>query len=81
MKYHVIREFTEVNDGVQQGRIMKINYLENTSDMGTKNLEVHLFKKHDKNIVNGMPTLRERIYSSKGIYSVEIISGGMLDGV
>ena len=66
LKHHSIREFTEIEDGIQQGEIMKIELEKNTADVGTKNVEVKLFKKHEKEIDEGMPRLRERIYRDNG---------------
>ena len=43
-------------------KICKIELSENTADIGTKNLDEHLFLKHAQEIDNGMPRLRERVY-------------------
>ena len=69
LKHHLIREFTENINGVQQGKIYKIATELNTADIGTKNVEVHLFKKHANELDSGMPMLRERIYGKNGILS------------
>ena len=39
LKHHFIREFTECQDGIQQGKIFKIESEFNTADIGTKNVE------------------------------------------
>ena len=68
LKHHFIREFTEDRNGYQQGKIFKIETAFNTADIGTKNVEKHLFIKHAHEINNGgMPMLRERIYGGNGI--------------
>ena len=67
LKHHFIREFTEDRNGYQQGKIFKIETALNTADIGTKNVEKHLFIKHAHEIDNGMPMLRERIYGKNGI--------------
>ena len=46
LKHRLIREFTENIYRIQQGKIYKIETKLNTADIGTKNVEVHLFKKH-----------------------------------
>ena len=43
-------------------KICKIELSENTADIGTKNLDKHLFLKHAQEIYNGMQMLRERVY-------------------
>ena len=51
----------------QQGKIFKIKTAFNMADIGTKNVEKHLFK-HAHEIDNGiMPMLRERIYGKNRI--------------
>ncbi len=67
LKHHFIREFTEKINGHQQGRICKIPTEYNTADIGTKNVEVNLFKKHGQELDLGMPMLRERVYGKNGI--------------
>ena len=47
-KHHYIREFTENRDGIQQGKIFKIESDFNKADIGTKNVEVKLFKRHEE---------------------------------
>ena len=44
-----------------------------------KNVEVHLFKHHEKKIESGMMDLRERIYGKNRVLC-EMLSSGMLDG-
>ena len=80
LKYHYIREFTEKrNDRKQQGIIFKIDTKENTADIGTKNVEVGLFNRHEFEIDNGMPELREKVFGKKGIFP-NTFSGGMSVG-
>jgi hypothetical protein len=67
LKHHFIREFTEIQNGIKQGEIHKIESEYNTSDIGTKNVEVSLFERHAEEIDSGMPMLRERIYGKNGI--------------
>ena len=62
IKFHFIREFVENHDGVQQGEIFKIDTKDNTADIGTKNIEVGLFNKHEFELDNGMLELREKIF-------------------
>jgi len=66
LKHHFIREFTENHDGIQQGKFFKIESEFNTADIGTKNVEVKLFKRHKKEVDTGMPILRERVYGDNG---------------
>ena len=80
LKHHFIREFIDDKDRTQQGEIFKIHTLDNTADVGTKNVEVQLFKKHEEEIDNGMPKLREKIFGKDGILT-KIFSGGMSDGI
>ena len=48
LKHHFIRDFTECQDGIQQGKIFKIEYEFNTADIGTKNVEARLFKRYEE---------------------------------
>ena len=80
LKHHFIREFIDDKDGTQQGEIFKIRTSDNTADVGTKNVEVQLFKKHEEEIDNGMPNLREKIFGKDGVLT-KIFSGGMSDGI
>ena len=80
LKYHYIREFTEkTHDNKQQGIIFKIDTKENTADIGTKNVEVGLFNRHEFEIDNGMPELREKVFGKHGIFPTTF-SGGMSEG-
>lgn len=63
IKYHFIREFVEKKNGIEQCRIFKIDTKDNTADIGTKNVEVGLFNKHEFELDNGMIELREKIFS------------------
>ena len=67
LKHHFIREFTEEKDGCKQGEIFKIESEFNTSDIGTKNLDIKSFKRHAQELDDGMPMLRERVYGKNGI--------------
>ena len=67
LKHHYIREFTEERNGYQQGAIYKIESEFNTSDIGTKNVDVGAFKRHAEELDKGMPMLRERVYGKNGI--------------
>ena len=67
LKYHFIREFTEERNGCKQGEIFNIESENNTSDIGTKNVDVGTFKRHADELNKGMPMLRERIYGQNGI--------------
>ena len=79
LKHHFIREFKETRNGFKQGEIHKIESEFNTSDIGTKNVEVKLFERHAEEIDTGMPMLRERIYGQNGMLK-KILSGGMSEG-
>ena len=57
----------ETRNGLKQGEIHKIESEFNTSDIGTKNVEVKLFERHAEEIDTGMPMLRERIYGQNEI--------------
>jgi hypothetical protein len=67
LKHHFIGEFTKKINGHQQGQICKIPTEYNAADIGTKNVEVNLFKKHAEELDTGMPMLRERVYGKNGI--------------
>ena len=67
LKHHYIHEFTEERNGYQQGAIYKIESEFNTSDIGTKNVDVGAFKRHAEELDKGMPMLRERVYGKNGI--------------
>ena len=54
LKHHFIREFTKDRNGYQQGKSFKIDTTFNTADIGTKNVEKHLFIKHAHEINNDM---------------------------
>jgi len=80
LKYHFIREFIEKrNNKTQQGIIFKIDTKLNTADIGTKNVEVGLFNRHEFELDNGMPELREKVFGKNGIFPTTF-SGGMSDG-
>ena len=80
LKHHFIREFIDKRDEVQQGEIFKIQSEYNTADVGTKNVEVQLFKRHEEELDNGMPDLREKIFGKEGVLA-KMFSGGMLEGM
>ena len=61
IKYHFIREFISVRNGVQKGKFFKIDTKENTADVGTKNVDVAIFEKQEKEIDNEMANLRKYI--------------------
>jgi len=63
IKYHFITEF--VRDGL--GKIYKIESKECVADIGTKNQEASLFIKHEVEIDDGFPTLRNKVYGKDGI--------------
>jgi len=67
LKYHFIIEFTECQDGIQQGKIFKIESEFNTADIGTNDVEARLFKRHEEEVNTGMPMLRERVYGDNVI--------------
>ena len=79
LKHHFIREFIEKTDGIKHGTIFKIDTKENTADIGTKNVEVTLFKKHKFELDNGMMDLRETLFGKNGIFA-NIFYDGMSDG-
>ena len=80
LKHHFIREFIDKRDEVQQGEIFKIQSEYNTADVGTNNVEVQLFKRHEEELDNGMPDLREKIFGKEGVLA-KMFSGGMLEAM
>ena len=60
-KFHFIREFISNMNQVQQGKLFKIDTKENTADIGTKNVNVQTYVKHEKEIDGGMRNLRKYI--------------------
>ena len=58
IQYHFIREFT----ANKEGKIFKIESKLNTADIGTKNVKVGLFNRHEFELDNGMRELREKLY-------------------
>ena len=79
LKFHFIREFINNRNGIQQGHVFKIDTKDNTADIGTKNVEVGLFNKHESELDNGMINLREKIFGMNGIFPTTF-SDGMSDG-
>ena len=71
IKHHFIREF--VRDGL--AKIYKIESKECVADIGTKNQEVCLFIKHEVEIEDGFPNLRNKVYGKDGILAKDF--GGM----
>ena len=71
IKYHLIREF--IRDGY--GKVYKISSEDCIADLGTKNQEVCLFIKHEEEIDNGFPILRDKVYGKDGILAKDF--GGM----
>ena len=60
-KFHFIREFISTANGVQHGQLFKIDTKENTADIGTKNVDIQTFIKHEKEIDGAMRNLRKYI--------------------
>jgi len=58
-KFHFIREFIAGNESTQQGKLFKIHTKDNTADIGTKNVDVRTFEKHENEVDNGMLQLRK----------------------
>ena len=56
IKYHFIREFINVKNGIQQGKFFEIDTKENTADVGTKKVDVATFEKHEKELIMGWLT-------------------------
>ena len=71
IKYHFIREF--IRKGF--GKSYKIESKDCIADIGTKNQEVSLFVKHETEIDDGFPTLRNKVYGKDGILAKDF--GGM----
>ena len=71
IKHHFIREF--IRDGY--GKVYKISSEDCIADIGTKNQEVSLFIKHETEIDNGFPILRNKVYGKDGIIAKDF--GGM----
>ena len=71
IKHHFIREF--IRDGL--GKVYKIDSEDCVADMGTKNQDVSLFIKHETEIDDGFPTLRNKVYGKDGILAKDF--GGM----
>ena len=71
IKHHFIREF--IRDGY--GKVYKIASEECIADIGTKNQDVALFVKHEAEIDNGFPTIRNKVYGKDGIIDKDF--GGM----
>ena len=58
LKHHFIREFAEDRNLVQQDDICKMHVDLNTVDIGTKNVNVKVFKRYATELDQGMPMLR-----------------------
>jgi len=71
IKYHFIREFNRKGFG----KPYKIDSKDCVADIGTKNQEVSLFVKHETEIDDGFPTLRNKGYDKDGILAKDF--GGM----
>ena len=71
IKYHFIREFIQRGFG----RPFKIESKDCIADIGTKNQEVSLFIKHEAEIDDGFPILRNKVYGKDGILAKDF--GGM----
>ena len=56
-KFHFIREFIRE----KHGEIFKIDTKDNCADIGTKNVDVATFERHEIEIDSGMPVLRKYI--------------------
>ena len=73
IKFHFIREFISTDHTIQQGKLFKIDSKNNTADIGTKNVDVKTFEKHEKEIDTGMRDLRKYFFRQNEF------SGGMSD--
>ena len=72
IQYHFVREFCNENsDGIVECHVEKIGTEENTSDICTKNTDVKTFKYHGKEIDEGFPNLKKKVFGP----------GGMTDGL
>ena len=60
-KFHFIREFISTSNEIQYGKLFKIDTKYNTADIGTKNVDVQTFIRHEKEIDQGMVELRKYI--------------------
>ena len=62
IKFHFIREFISNSQTIEQGKLFKIDSKNNTADIGTKNVDVKTFEKHEKEIDTGMRDLRKYLF-------------------
>ena len=60
-KFHFIGEFISTSNEVQRGKLFKIDTKDKTAVIGTKNVDVQTFIKHEKEIDDGMKELRKYI--------------------
>ena len=68
VRYHFVREFCNRNsDGIVQGHVEKVPTDENTADICTKNTDVKTFKYHEKEIDEGFPILKKKVFGAGGI--------------
>jgi len=68
VRYHFVWEFCNRNsDGIVQGHVEKVPTDENTADICTKNTDVKTFKYHEKEIDEGFPILKKKVFGAGGI--------------
>jgi len=68
VRYHFVREFCNRNlDVVVQGHVEKVLTDENTADICTKNTDVKTFEYHEKEIDEGFPILKKKVFGAGGI--------------
>ena len=64
--HHYIREFISEHDGRVRGKVVMIGTEENVADIGTKNVSVEIYKRHEHEIDHGFPKLRISAYGPNG---------------
>lgn len=64
--HHFIREFTSMTNGRIRGKVISVKSEDNVSDIGTKNVDVDTYKRHEYEIDNGFPKLRIIAYGPNG---------------
>ena len=80
VQYHFVRSFCSEDEyGIVKGKVEKIDTTENIADIFTKNTDVKTFEYHAKEIDDGFPKLKEKVFGEDGIANSlpQTLFGGM----
>ena len=73
--HHYVREFISEHGGRVRGKVIMVGTEENVADIGTKNVSVEIYKRHEYEIDHGFPKLRMSAYGPNGFVRTNVKDG------